>query len=90
MIREDLAFKAPLPQGMSARLMEKPAFVGEENTLKTRRRRRAREGLKVLPVFFDRSNILGSLDHLQLFAWSSEIYHMDLVRHIMHFLPSLV
>jgi len=66
MIREDLAFKAPLPQGMSARLMEKPAFVGEENTLKTRRRRRrAREGLKLLPVFFDRSNILGSLDHLQ-------------------------
>ena len=63
MIREDLAFKAPLPQGMSARLMENPAFVGEENTLKTRRRR-AREGLKVLPVFFDRSNILGSLEHL--------------------------
>ena len=61
MIREDLAFKAPLPQGISARLMGKSALMGGGNAL--RRRRRAREGLKLLPVFFDRSNILGSWDH---------------------------
>ena len=63
MIREDLAFKAPLPQGISARLMGKSALMGGGNALRRRRRRRAREGLKLLPVFFDRSNILGSWDH---------------------------
>ena len=49
---------------MSAKLMGKPALaVGEEKALKTRRRRRrAREGLKLLQVFFERSNILGSWD----------------------------
>ena len=56
-----------MPQGISARLMGKTASVegrNAGNALKTRRRRRARKGLKLLPVFFDRrSNILGSWDH---------------------------
>ena len=67
MIREDLACKVPLPQGISARFMWKTASVeGRKtgNALKTRRRRRATDGLKLLPVFFDRrSNILRSWDH---------------------------
>lgn len=64
MIREDLACKVPLPQGISARLMGKTASVGRGYMLMKTRRGRARKGLKLLPVFFDRrSNILGSWDH---------------------------
>ena len=59
MIREDLAFVAPLPHSMSARLIA--ASVGGGKTLKTRRARG--EILNnPLPVFFERTNILGGLD----------------------------
>ena len=61
MIREDLAFVAPLPHSMSARLIAPAAPVGGGKTLKTRRARG--EILNnPLPVFFERTNILGGLD----------------------------